>query len=50
MTQTPFYPESGGQSGDRGVITTTDGVRLEVYDVQRPVKGLVVHKVEGDRG
>jgi alanyl-tRNA synthetase len=45
LEQTPFYPESGGQAGDRGTITA-DGARLDVYDVQRPVKGLVVHKVK----
>ncbi len=44
LSETPFYPESGGQAGDRGTITAADGTRLEVYDVQRPVKGLVVHK------
>ncbi len=42
LEETPFYPESGGQSGDHGLITA-DGLRLEVTDVQRPVKGLVVH-------
>ncbi|MGI8458114.1 MAG: alanine--tRNA ligase [Propionibacteriaceae bacterium] len=49
LEETPFYPESGGQSGDRGTITvldgSADGVELQVLDVQRPVKGLVVHKV-----
>ena len=44
LTETPFYPESGGQSGDHGTLTGDDGLRLEVHDVQRPVKGLVVHK------
>jgi len=43
LDETPFYPESGGQSGDHGRITTSDGTVLEVVDVQRPVKGLVVH-------
>ncbi|WP_375425106.1 alanine--tRNA ligase [uncultured Friedmanniella sp.] len=45
LEQTPFYAESGGQDSDAGVITA-DGVRLEVVDVQRPVKGLVVHRVQ----
>lgn len=44
LAETPFYPESGGQSGDRGTMTY-DGTTLDVLDVQRPVKGLVVHKV-----
>ncbi|MCV2394567.1 alanine--tRNA ligase [Actinotalea sp. M2MS4P-6] len=41
---TPFYAESGGQESDSGVITG-DGLRLDVLDVQRPVKGLIVHTV-----
>ena len=40
-----FYAESGGQIADEGIITA-DGVRMLVRDVQRPVKGLVVHTVE----
>lgn len=44
LERTPFYAESGGQESDSGVITG-DGLRLEVVDVQRPVKGLVVHTV-----
>jgi alanyl-tRNA synthetase len=50
LSDTPFYPESGGQAGDHGVLTTADGSRLEVYDVQRPVKGLVVHKAKVSEG
>ncbi len=45
LSETPFYPESGGQSGDHGKIIG-DGLELEVTDVQRPVKGLLVHKVK----
>jgi alanyl-tRNA synthetase len=43
LDETPFYPESGGQAGDHGRLTTPDGVLLDVVDVQRPLKGLVVH-------
>ncbi len=39
---TPFYPEQGGQVGDRGVIEL-DGARFEVEDTRKPVEGLIVH-------
>ena len=44
LDRTPFYAESGGQAADAGTIEFFGGV-LEVLDVQRPVKGLVVHQV-----
>ncbi len=44
LDRTPFYAESGGQAADAGTIDF-DGGRLEVLDVQRPIKGLVVHQV-----
>ncbi|QWF20317.1 alanine--tRNA ligase [Nocardioides sp. LMS-CY] len=44
LDRTPFYAESGGQAADAGTIEF-DGGRLEVLDVQRPVRGLVVHQV-----
>ncbi|WP_149204914.1 alanine--tRNA ligase [Actinotalea subterranea] len=44
LDRTPFYAESGGQDSDAGTITA-DGAVLEVVDVQRPMKGLVVHTV-----
>ncbi|SDQ47037.1 alanine--tRNA ligase [Quadrisphaera sp. DSM 44207] len=43
LDRTPFYAESGGQDADAGAITW-DGGRAEVLDVQRPLKGLVVHQ------
>jgi alanyl-tRNA synthetase len=49
LATTPFYAESGGQESDSGVITG-DGVRMEVLDVQRPVKGLIVHTVRVTEG
>ena len=45
LDRTTFYAGSGGQIADEGVITTPAG-SLRVLDVQRPIKGLVVHTVE----
>ncbi|HLS46680.1 MAG TPA: alanine--tRNA ligase, partial [Ornithinicoccus sp.] len=50
LDRTPFYAESGGQIADEGVIETGDGTVLRVRDVQRPVKGLIVHTVEVESG
>lgn len=44
LDRTPFYAESGGQHADAGVLTW-DGGRADVLDVQRPVRGLVVHQI-----
>ncbi len=44
LDQTSFYAESGGQDSDAGLIRG-NGFELEVLDVQKPVKGLVSHKV-----
>ncbi|MDX6278214.1 MAG: alanyl-tRNA synthetase, partial [Nocardioidaceae bacterium] len=44
LDRTPFYAESGGQNADAGHITW-DGGSAEVLDVQRPIRGLVVHQV-----
>ena len=48
LDETPFYAESGGQDSDPGRIFG-DGVELEVDDVQRPVKGLIVHRAGQQR-
>ncbi|RBP61571.1 alanyl-tRNA synthetase [Brevibacterium sanguinis] len=42
---TPFYAESGGQRADIGLIKG-DGFSARVLDVQNPIKGLPVHRVE----
>lgn len=49
LDRTPFYAESGGQVGDRGVITTETG-RARVLDTQFAVPGLIVHRatLEGE--
>ena len=44
LDSTSLYAESGGQAADSGIITG-DGFELEVIDVQKPIKGLVSHKV-----
>ncbi|GAB2483301.1 alanine--tRNA ligase [Promicromonospora xylanilytica] len=50
LDRTPFYAEAGGQLADHGTIVLDGGATIEVDDVQRPVKGLSVHRgrlVEG---
>jgi alanyl-tRNA synthetase len=44
LDTTSMYAESGGQEADSGLIRG-DGFELEVLDVQKPVKGLVSHRV-----
>ncbi|MDR1033966.1 MAG: alanine--tRNA ligase [Bifidobacteriaceae bacterium] len=44
LNETPFYAESGGQLADHGTIVFDSGAILDVYDVQKPVAGLIVHK------
>jgi alanyl-tRNA synthetase len=44
LDRTPFYAEAGGQLADTGRIVLASGAVLEVFDVQRPVGDLVVHR------
>src|SRR4051812_2385939 len=46
LDRTPFYAEGGGQLADQGVIELDNGARIEVYDVQSPISGLIVHKAK----
>jgi len=49
VADTPFYPEGGGQVGDRGEFVGPNG-RIEVEDTQRVAGRLIVHSgrvVEG---
>ncbi|MEO6957304.1 MAG: alanine--tRNA ligase, partial [Antricoccus sp.] len=43
LDATPFYAEGGGQQPDNGIITIGDGT-IEIFDVQAPLPGLVVHR------
>src|SRR5690606_14907208 len=49
LAETSLYAESGGQEADSGTIVGP-GFELEVLDVQRPVKGLVSHRVQVTSG
>ena len=49
LDATSLYAESGGQAADSGLIIG-DGFVLDVLDVQKPVKGLVSHKVKVRQG
>jgi len=44
LDRTPFYAEGGGQLADAGVITASDGSRIEVEDVQAPIPGIFIHR------
>ena len=48
LDRTPFYPEGGGQIGDRGLLRSAGGV-AEVVDAQNR-DGLVVHSVRMREG
>ena len=42
LDQSPMYGESGGQVGDKGVLTAP-GCKVRIEDVKKPVGGLIVH-------
>ena len=48
--QTPFYGESGGQTGDSGTISTHDGLRITVRDTGKPLGRLHAHYSTVDAG
>jgi alanyl-tRNA synthetase len=44
LDRTPFYAEAGGQLADHGTLTLADGSVVEIYDAQRPLGDLIVHR------
>ena len=43
VNQTPFYAESGGQTGDHGVIKSVEGAVFKVTETQKRLGDLFVH-------
>ena len=43
LDETPFYPEGGGQVGDKGLLSN-EKVELEVLDTTSEVDGYIFHK------
>jgi alanyl-tRNA synthetase len=50
VNQTPFYAESGGQSGDMGLIKTAEGATFRVTDTLKRVGDLFVHVGQVESG
>ncbi|WP_017665326.1 alanine--tRNA ligase [Porphyrobacter sp. AAP82] len=48
--QTPFYGESGGQTGDAGTIASLGGLRAHVTDTSKPLGRLHAHQVRIEAG
>ena len=46
MNQTPFYAESGGQKGDRGLALGEVGTKLEVTDTRKKLDDMHLHSAK----
>jgi alanyl-tRNA synthetase len=49
LSETPFYPEGGGQVGDTGLLEGPQG-KVQVRDTQSPRIGLIVHRSHIEKG
>ena len=49
LASTPFYPEGGGQLGDKGKVFTSDS-SVKVLDTQKMSSGLILHRVKVLKG
>jgi alanyl-tRNA synthetase len=50
VNQTPFYGESGGQSGDQGLIRRADGALFRVSETQKRLGDVFVHVGKVEKG
>ena len=49
LDQTPFYPEGGGQVGDKGFMNSQNS-KIEILDTQQIVDGFIFHKAKLKNG
>ena len=50
VNQSPFYAESGGQTGDSGTIITASGATLSVTDTKKEAGAVWVHHARVEQG
>ncbi|MFP6681572.1 MAG: alanyl-tRNA editing protein, partial [Gammaproteobacteria bacterium] len=43
LDQTVFYPKGGGQPGDRGVLTCSNGAQITIVDTRKHSNGSILH-------